>query len=84
MILEYADRFDVAQGLYWYCADFHDGQWSKEYSVLSTLGYKPAHSERGPDTEDAQRTYDALRGGLVTLEDVVARVKGPEKGGYDV
>ena len=34
--------FDLAEGLYWYCNDYHTGQWSDEYSVLSTLDYSPS------------------------------------------
>jgi hypothetical protein len=74
MIVEYADRFDVAQGLYWYCVDFHGGQGSDEYRILSILGYNPSPSERGPTTEDGQRTYDALRGKLISLEDAIIHV----------
>jgi hypothetical protein len=36
------DLFDLAEGLYWYCNDYHTGQWSDEYSVLSALDYSPS------------------------------------------
>ena len=53
------DRFSIAQGLYWYCADYHAGQNSPEYAVLSTLGYRPGACERGPDPDDS--TAQAVR-----------------------
>jgi hypothetical protein len=54
--------FDIAQALYWYCAEFHGGQWTNEYKVLSSLGYRPGAMERGiePDNPDQERVYDGL------------------------
>lgn len=44
--------FDVARGLYWFCADTHGGQDSTEYAILSGLNYTPGASERGPADDD--------------------------------
>ena len=33
----YWDRFDICEAYYLYCADYHSGQWSKEYAALGTL-----------------------------------------------
>lgn len=56
--------FDAAQALYWYAADHHEGQSSELYSILSTLGYKPAQSERGPAEDSIARdVYDGLENG---------------------
>ena len=64
------DAFDAAQGLYWYCADYHNGQWSEEYRVLSTLGYKPSMSEHGPDPDSyADEVYRALVSGDTTVSE---------------
>ena len=52
--------FDAAQGLFWYLADYHPGQRSEEYEILSVLQYRPAMSERGPDTEEAKIVYEYL------------------------
>lgn len=52
--------FDAAQALYWYASDYHSGQSSEIYSILSQLEYKPGASERGPDTEEAKAFYRAL------------------------
>jgi hypothetical protein len=43
--------FDAAQGLYWYAADYHEGQSSDLYSILSTLDYHPGAMESKPDEE---------------------------------
>jgi hypothetical protein len=65
------EYFDAAQGLYWYCSDYHSGQWSEEYSILSTLGYKPASSECGPDPDStAADIYAALESEEVSVSDV--------------
>jgi hypothetical protein len=38
--------FDLAAGLYWYCCEWHGGQGSTEYSILSDrLDYHPGTSE---------------------------------------
>jgi hypothetical protein len=55
-----ATAFDMACGLYWHCADYHGGQASERYSILSTLEYNPGASESGPDGEAAQYVYDLL------------------------
>jgi hypothetical protein len=70
------DYFDAAQGLYWYCSDWHGGQSSTLYSILSArLAYNPAMSERGPDTETAQDVYAALESGEIDAEDTLAFVE---------
>lgn len=56
-----ADVFDVAQGLYWYCAGYHAGQGSGEYRILCSLGYSPGASERGPEGL-AREVYAMLAG----------------------
>jgi len=52
--------FDMAQGLYWFAADNHGGMSDPLYGILSTLGYGPAPSERGPNTEVSVATYEFL------------------------
>jgi len=52
--------FDVADGLWWFCMDWHSGGSSALYRVGSTLGFKPGPSVRGPEGETAQQVYDEL------------------------
>lgn len=52
--------FDAAQGLYWYCANNHTGQWSVLYRLMCALDYHPSASESGPNTEIADAVYAAL------------------------
>ena len=33
-----ADLASLIVGAYWFCADYHAGQWSAEYATLSALG----------------------------------------------
>lgn len=75
------DYFDAAQGLYWYAADYHEGQSSELYSILSAqLGYKPAMGEGAPEVDSAAEwVYDALVAGEVSPSDVLAFVNA----GYD-
>lgn len=54
------DCFAVAQGIYWFCAHYHDGRWSAEYATMCELGYRPALTESEPDMEEAWAVYEAL------------------------
>ena len=51
---------DLASGLYWHCADYHGGQTSERYSILSCLDYNPGACERGPSSDGSQYVYDVL------------------------
>lgn len=73
MNLDTLDTFDLAQALYWHCADYHEGQWSDRYRILSTLHYRPGAMERGPSPDsEAAMLYDALADGSVTPDTVLA------------
>lgn len=57
--------FDAACALYWYCSDWHSGQWSTLYSIMSArLHYTPGACESGPapDTTDADLYAELARG----------------------
>lgn len=69
-------RFDAAAGLYWYAADYHEGQGSTLYRILSTLGYWPGACERGPTEPEAEDVYRQLESGLLNPEDVAEYVHG--------
>ena len=58
----YWDRWDIVDAHYWYCVNYHSGQWSREYQRLSRISqyYKPSILAKGPATENAQAIYDAL------------------------
>ena len=58
---EKCDLFDLAEGLYWYCSEYHTGQWSDEYSVLSTLDYSPSPLAHGVEEgTTAHEVYSQL------------------------
>ena len=40
----YFDRFDIVEAHYWYCVEYHEGQWSPLYERLCRIGryYKPS------------------------------------------
>lgn len=42
------DRFDVEEAIYWFAADYHSGQGSNLYSVLSSSPFRPGPLARGP------------------------------------
>jgi hypothetical protein len=48
----YADNFEIEENLYWYCADFHEGQWSEKYSILSTSLFHPSPLSNGPENNE--------------------------------
>lgn len=60
--------FSAAQALYWYCAEWHNGQRSDEYGILSRIGYRPGTLESGPTDPEAEAVYQALREGRVLPE----------------
>lgn len=65
------DRFEVAEGLYWYCADYHGGQRSEEYRIMCGLRYRPGPLERGPEEVGIARdVYAALERGDVSAKAV--------------
>ena len=46
-----ADDFDIEAAIYWFAANWHGGQWSNLYSVLSTSQYHPGALENGVDPD---------------------------------
>lgn len=57
--------FDLAEGLYWYCVHWHGGQWSDEYSIMSSqLDFSPGHIAKandGPEQDsDGEIVYHNL------------------------
>jgi hypothetical protein len=56
-----ADDFDRAQAIYWFCVDWHGGQWSNLYSAMCQLGYTPSMCESGCEEGSmAAELYDVL------------------------
>lgn len=47
LIREYG-AFDCAAAVHWYASDFHNGQWSDLYALLSASEYRPGPMENGP------------------------------------
>jgi hypothetical protein len=67
--------FEAAQALYWYCVDWHGGQWSTLYRISCELGYKPGMSERGPGPDtSAAEWYADLEAGRLDPEDLKAAI----------
>lgn len=44
-----ADPFDIEEGIYWFANDYHGGQGSNLYRVLSTSKYHPGPMANGPE-----------------------------------
>ena len=55
----YADEFTTEAAIYWFANDWHSGQWSNLYSVLSTSPYKPIILET-KCPEDCDDCYQTL------------------------
>lgn len=55
-------NFDVEAAIYWFAADYHDGQFSDLYKILSTSDYKPSRMANGVSSEDEtiQELYQEL------------------------
>jgi hypothetical protein len=41
-------RFDIEEAIYWFASDYHGGQGSELYSVLSTSEFRPGMNARRP------------------------------------
>lgn len=56
------DRMDILDAHYWFCADYHDGQWSRLYERLCRIGrvYQPSPLAHGPGTDNAKSIYANL------------------------
>jgi hypothetical protein len=71
------DYFDAAQALYWYAANYHGGQSSTLYSLLSRLNYKPGAMETGPDKDldggmsMSEMIYEDLKAGSLDPEELL-------------
>lgn len=63
---EYTDGTDweyVLIGTYWFCVDYHGGQWSDEYRLQCVISriYQPGINDCGIDPESTEQdVYDAL------------------------
>lgn len=68
LILSSENVADAAAGLYWYANDYHEGQSSVLYSILSTSPYKPGRMERSCDRGCAMVFYNALKDGTLDPE----------------
>ncbi len=56
-------EFDFEVAVYWFSNDWHGGQFSNLYCVLSTSEYRPGRMETGighPDNESAEIIYNHL------------------------
>lgn len=79
------DYFDVAEGLYWFCSDYHEGQFSLLYSIMSArLGFCPSPHDHGCEEGSlAFYVYEALADGAIDPEDALHFVNvGYGKGSY--
>lgn len=66
----------AACALYWHCADYHEGQWSLRYRILSTLAYRPGACETGPQSETVDADiYASLAAGELDPEDVLTWIE---------
>ena len=57
--------FEILIATYLYCVDYHDGQWSAEYRVLSQL--KRAGSRVAGSIEDQDRSIQDLYARMVEV-----------------
>ena len=54
--------FDVEAAIYWFASDYHEGQWSQLYEVLSESEFSPGPTHRSVknEGEQAEMFYDEL------------------------
>jgi len=55
------DAFDIEEAIYWFAANYHGGQWSNLYSVLSTSEFSPGRMSDGPESGSmSEMIYESL------------------------
>ena len=54
------ENFDLGCAAYWYAANYHGGQSTDLYRLLTAVDYHPGPLESGPD-DSARVWYDAMR-----------------------
>lgn len=58
--------FGCEEAIYWFASEWHGGQGSNLYAVLSTSPYRPGANERGPSNDEF---YDVLVDHFVVGDD---------------
>jgi hypothetical protein len=53
--------FAAEGAIYWFCADYHDGQCTELYSILSCSEYKPGALEKSPGPKDDEIQAEMYR-----------------------
>lgn len=61
--------FEIEGAIYWFAADYHQGQSSELYSILSTSEYRPGPMEYSPGSENASDDGSLMREMYESLEE---------------
>lgn len=56
-----ANEFDMEEAIYWFAHDYHGGQWSNLYSVLSTSDYNPSRSHNSIKDTNSEVAIDMYK-----------------------
>ena len=48
----------IEEAIYWFASQYHSGQWSNLFSILSTSDFKPSILANEIEDEIAQEIYD--------------------------
>lgn len=64
-------EYDAEEAIYWFASDYHGGQWSNLYSVLSTSPFKPGSMSNGPEPDSmAEMMYQDLEQEYANVQSV--------------
>lgn len=57
-----SEKFDLIAAIYLFCADYHSGQWSRGYRILSRIEtrYRPRNLDLLREEETVKCIYDQL------------------------
>ena len=76
------DSMEVA--IYWFANEYHGGQWSNLYSVLSTSHFRPGPISRGPEPGSAEadmfHALEAEYGGKEHQHDIDSQLQQEDGG----
>jgi predicted RNA methylase len=68
IIVDRETYFDIAEGLYWFCSDYHGGQYSYFYQAKDMLKFRPSPVRCQPESDMAWSVYKALEEQLQVSE----------------
>ena len=69
------DEGDLAEGVYWFCVNWHSGQRCDLYASHCVNPFRPGRSSSGPESEGSRDVYAALECVMLEKKNEKVRIK---------